>query len=697
MHRRRNAAPTRSLLLVLTGLVVLIGTAALTGVIASPAAAEPPSRAASEITDTAGVLGGRTAEVQAALDDLAKSTRLQLFVVFVKSFDGLDPVEWANQTATLSGLGTDDLLMAVAVDDSEYGISVDNDLTALTDAQLAAVAGDRIEPELRAGAWADAAIAAAQGYRDAAGGGSGSPGSSSGGFRWLTWLLGGLAIIAALLVFRTLGGRSRRAGVLVGPDGRPATGPETLPTPELNTRASQALVAVDDALKTSEQELGFAQAQFGLEATRTFSTVIAESKKSVTQAFALRQQIDDATPETEEQRRGMLLQILSLCDQVDRSLDAQTEEFDKLRDLQARAPEVLDELDRRAVEVEGRLPASRTALQALATTYTPASLASVRGNVDQAAGLLETARSGVVQGKTALATDRNAAVAFARAAEDAVGQAVTLLDAVDRAGQDLAQAGARIDASLTSLGSDLADATRLGGQDPAVAAAVATAQEAMASAQQERTGGDPLAALRRLVEAETALDAALAPAREHADQVARAQARVTEVVGRLTSQIRAVSDFIETRRGAVGAEARTRLAEAARLAQAAQAAAAADPVQALSTAQQAEQLTNQAQQLAEADVDRWQQSQGGGPGGGFGGGFGGGGRGGSGSLVLGGILLDQILRGGGGGFGGGFGGGGLGGGFGGRSGGGGGSFGGRSPGSFGGGGTRGRRGGGGRF
>ena len=686
MPRRRSTALTAGLLLLLSVLL------------AGPAAAEPPSDLAGEITDTADVLGGREAEVQAALDELADQTEYQLFVAFVETFDGVEALEWADQTAIMSGLGDEDILLAVAVEDRRYAISV-ADAIPLSDGQLRQVRTEYVEPNLGEDAWAEAAVGAAQGFQDVAGGGSGGSGgdddaSSSGGgggFGFLTWLLIGLAVLAAVLVFRSMGSKSPR-GVQRGPDGRPLAGLAALPTEELNRRAGQALVAADDALKTSEQEVGFAQAQFGLEATRAFDAAIAEGKAKMTRAFTLRQQLDDSVPETEPQRRAMVLEILALCEQVDAALDAQTEEFDHLRDLQARVPQVLEDTDRRAAEIQGRLAASRVVLDQLATRYTPAALGSVSGNVDQAASLLDAARSGVVEGRGVIDSDRGAAVALARAAEDSVAQAVTLLDAVQRADKDLAEAGSRIDVGLASLSADVADAVRLAPTDPAVAAAVAAAQQAITSAPQGRTTGDPLAAVRRLVDAETALDAALAPAREHAEQVSRAQVHLSQVLGRVGSQIRAVADFIETRRGAVGAEARTRLAEAARLAQLAESAAATDPVTALGHAQQAEQLAIQAQQLAEADVARWNQQQGGGFGGGSGGGIN------PGSLILGGIILDQIL--GGGGRGGGFGGGGFGGGIGGgRSGGGfGGGFGGgRSAGSFGGGGTRGRRGGGGRF
>ena len=154
----------------------------------------------------------------------------------------------------------------------------------------------------------------------------------------------------------------------------------------------------------------------------------------------------------------------------------------------------------------------------------------------------------------------------------------------------------------------------------------------------------------------------------------------------VAKQVSAAEDYITARRGAVGADARTRLAEAGASLVHAQQLQGIDPQQALAYAQRANQLAAQAIQFAQQDVGSFERNQGGGGGGGNVAG-----------AVLGGILINSLLGGGGGGRGrgGGFGGGGFGGGFGGggrpsggRSGGG------RSSGSFGGGGTRSRRGGG---
>ncbi|KZM78488.1 TPM domain-containing protein, partial [Cellulosimicrobium sp. I38E] len=620
-----------SLALVAAALVALVTGLALL-LPAATAHAVAPLDVAGEITDPDGVLGNQTDEVQDALDRLAQDTDLQLFVVYVASFDGMDGVDWANATANTSGLGVDDLLLAVATEDRRYGLSYDNNVS-LTDAELDRISA-AVEDELRDDDWAGAAIAAAEVARGASQG--------SGGVSWFWVLLGlGVLVLVVVLVVRAVARRRRTA-----PGGGPAEGGlAALPTDELNRRASAALVAIDDAVKTSEQELGFAQAQFGLEATQQFSAALAEGKRKVSEAFALRQQLDDDRPETEPQARDAMARIVALCDEVAESLDAQSRTFDELRDLQARAPQVLDETDQRASEVLARVEPARATLEGLARTYPPTSLASVAQNPDQAQALVANARESVARGREALAgKDRATAVALARAAQNAVGQAVTLLDAVDRAGTDLAESGPRLDRGLASITSDIADAGRLAPADPAVAPALAEAQAAATAASAARDGGDPLAALRRLTAAEAALDAALTPFRERAEQAARANALLRDTLARVDSQVRATNDFIETRRGAVGPEARTRLSEAIRLLGEARALQPTDPVAALDRAQQADAQAQSAAQRAQQDASSWQSSQGGGM-------FGGGGGGGSnvGGMVLGGILLDSILRGGGGG------------------------------------------------
>ena len=639
--------------------VLVLLAMAVFGLGGSPTYADPPLDVRGEITDNAGVLSpGDEAKVQQALDDYHNKTGFQLFVVFVRSFDGLSGPDWSDQTATKSGLGTTETLLAVAVDDRRYGTSVPNE-HPISDSDFARIETEQIEPALSNDDWAGAAIAAAEGYSAAA---------ESSGLPWGPILFGG-AIVAGggALVVRRIRRKYDNTHVVLDEHGQPVDPLSQLSTDELNKKSSAELVAIDDALKTSEQELGFAEAQFGKDATREFAEVITSGRASVKEAFGLRQQLDDATPETENHQRQMNSEIIRLCMHVSEALDEQVERFDELRDLQAKAPQVLEEVDQRAAEILDRLPGARTTLTQLATTYPAASLASVDKNPDQAETLAAAAKQQVTLGNAALASDdRATAVTHARAAEDAVGQAATLLDAVDDADGNLKAAPAKITARLSSLQLDVDDAARLAAQDAGIMAASTAAVAAITSAQQP--GHDPLAAEAALETAEATLDDLLAPVRSAAAEAEKARVALSESLGRVTSRVKAVSDFIETRRGAVGAEARTRLSEAARHLDRAQQTLTTDSAASLDALRKAEAFVDEAEKRAQADVGDWERGQrqtSGGAGGGLN------------SMVLGGILIDALGRGGSSSK---------------AS-----ASGGRSPGSFGGGETRGRRGGGGRF
>ncbi|MDT5048685.1 MAG: hypothetical protein QOG75_4578, partial [Mycobacterium sp.] len=74
------------------------------------------------------------------------------------------------------------------------------------------------------------------------------------------------------------------------------------------------------------------------------------------------------------------------------------------------------------------------------------------------------------------------------------------------------------------------------------------------------------------------------------------------------SRVRGVSDYIDTRRGTIGPEARTRLAEAVRQLQAAQDTRSVNLNEAIAHANGASMLAAQAQDMANADVVAAQRS-----------------------------------------------------------------------------------------
>lgn len=647
-------------------LVAVLAVLLLAG--AGAAQAEPPSRLADRVTDKVGVLGvAETAEVTASVGRLRAEKGIDLFVVYVASFDGADAQNWADDTARRSQLGVEDVLLAVATGDRAYAVSVADDFsvsesvvdTARTDA----------EDRLAANDWAGAAVVLANGLRT---GGDGS------GIGVGTLVVGGVAAVGggAYLLNRR---RKARAAAPTEPTPQPGPRDEftDVPTDDLAYRGSAALIEVDDAVRTSELELAAARAHFGEEAVAGFATALEEARADMLRGFGLRQQLDDDVPEDEPTKRAMLADIIRACRSADGRLDAQVAAFDRLRNLEATAPEYVAGLATRRDLTASRLPQADAGWVALRTRYAAAALEPVAGNLDHARQLLDAAAAEIDAARAELAaatgpnSGRSVAVVSGRAAEDAITQAETLIDGIPRMEAEFADAAERIASARAETEQDLAEAHAVlaSGVDPGgLAPLVARAEAALVSAAQAEQAPlpDPLAALRLVDEADEALDRGLAQAKQ--DRAHRA-AVLDQTLLTAASAVASANDFITTRRGAVGTEARTRLAEAERHLQIAR--SGGDAAVGLREAQTADSMAQQALQLAQADVSRWSGPPSSG--------FGGGGSGVDwGSLILGGILSGALSGGGGGG--GGYRGGG-----------------GRSPGSFGGSSSRGRRGGGGRF
>ncbi|MFD9411208.1 TPM domain-containing protein [Streptomyces sp. NPDC059989] len=657
-----------------------------------------------QITDRVGALGDRTGAVTAALDKLYADRKIQLFVAYVRDFSGRSAQSWADATAEKNGLGQNDVLLAVATGARQYAYSAALD-SGFTEQQLAAVARTAVEPALKQNDWAGAAIGAANGYNAVLGGqpvpvpaitpgpadpGGGASGENGAGDFVLPVVAVGAAGALGVYAYNRRKRKDARGGgrgTTTGP-GWPEGAPDRLPLPELDARAKALLVETDDSVRTSTEELGFASAQFGEEAVVPFTEAVEHAKGELTQAFRLRQQLDDAYPEDDATRRRMLDEIVARCTEANRRLDAESADFDRLRDLEKNAPQALATVEQHFRALTGRTTTAEATLTALAQRYADSASAPVASNPEQAKDRLLFATTHLGEARAAVdGGDNGRAAVHVRAAEGAVDQASTLVDAVERRAQELAEAAGKLPGALNETETDLADARGLlSGTSAEVSTAdlrgrIGRAEAVLADVRQEEAAGryDPIDALRRVEEADAALDEALAGARERESGRQRAAALLDQATLSARSAIGAATDYITTSRGAVGSQARTRLAEAQRHLERSVSLTGSDPAGALAEAQQADALARQAQQLAEQDVRGYQDPYGGGR-------SAGGGRGGA---VLGGIILGEILRGGGGGFGGGFGGGGGGGG--------GGFGGGGGPGSFGGGGTRGRMGGGGRF
>jgi uncharacterized membrane protein YgcG/predicted nucleic acid-binding Zn-ribbon protein len=608
-------------------LAVLLASGGLTMTSANAALADAPVDLSREgqITDRVGALGDRRPEVARALARLAGEHELQLFVVYVSDFSGRSAQRWASETAARNGLGTDDALLAVATGDRQYAYFVDA-RSPLTRQDLATVDATAVSPALRQNDWAGAAIGAARGYSAVLSGqpvpavevtpGEADPGQGEqvgvGTGSWLFLLLALLPV--GLVAFALIRRRSRRAA---GPRGGGETwgAPSADALADLDAQARQALVRTDDAVRTSQEELGFAAAQFGDEATQPFTEAVEAAKRELTAAFRLRQQLDDAYPEDDTTRLQMVRHILARCEQANRLLDEKAEDFDQLRGFERNAPQALAAAQAAFDTASTRVASAQATLTAMRERYASSATEPTVTDVEQAGSRLQFARNSLRQARQAVeGNDSGAAAIQVRAAEAAVAQANRLIDAVDRRAQELADAAGALPGALTETNADLAEARGLlqGAKHLPTAALQGRIARAETVASDVRTAMetgryDPIDALRRVEEADAGLDEALLGTQKSEQGTRRARALLERTVLSAQSSVGAAVDYIITNRGAVGSEARTRLAEAQRRLERAEAFpgrdAGTDPHSALAQAQQADALAQDALLLAQEDVE----------------------------------------------------------------------------------------------
>jgi uncharacterized membrane protein YgcG len=609
---RRRYSPLRSGLvagagLVLALLAVQVPQAAL--------ATDPVNLGGAYVVDRVGVVGNRAAEVQDALDELSQTEDTNLFVVYVDSFTGVaDREAWADDTAVRNDLGVNDVLLAVATEDRLYQVSVDPDFV-LTDAQLSELESTAIQPSLRQNDWAGAAINTATGLGELIRGesvsdpvitpGEAQPAAGSGS-SLLTLVLGGTVVVVGGVVgavYLRKRSKSRSGAAQVS-----ESGPSQL---DLDREVDRLLVQLDDAVTSSEQELGFAVAQFGDDATATFVQALASAKEKVRQSFALKQKLDDRTPDSHEDTRAWSLKIIELCTSAEAELDAQADAFVALRELEKNPQPALEAIATAVAATRQRLPAGTAALQAMSNSYSPGAVATVADNPAQADRLLSyaDATAAAVPGLIAEGRPSEAAVSIQRA-QAAVAQADGLVASIHTLQTSLDNASRSVSAAVAEASSDVAEARRLlespeGAARNAELAPLISAVDAAVARASAAGVTDPLAELQVLQSANAPLDAALAEVRDTAVRLARTREVLARTLVAASSTINAVKEFVVSRRGVVSVEARTRIAEAERLLAEAYSLQETDPERALTQAGQANRYAQAAEQASRSEVDAY--------------------------------------------------------------------------------------------
>lgn len=411
---------------------------------------------------------------------------------------------------------------------------------------------------------------------------------------------------------------------------------------ELGRQADAALVATDERLRSTADELMFAEIELGREATADLRTALTAVREHLGEAFHLNQLNHDEIPDTAEELRTRNARILQLCEWAGELLDDRTEALAAPIERARRAPEIIAGIRSDLVTLRDRLPGAEATVARLTGRYSAEALRKISGNPVEATQLIDFAGHGAdISEARRQSGQREQANLALETAMEAVRRATTLLDAVDAYEVEALRAASTLAAIVDDSREDIVTARDLRHVPEVVAASVAL-EKALGSLAPAGTPTDPFRELTTLREANGTLDAAVAKARQRAAHPAPPEAHVRHAIDDADRQLGVARSVISGHRGWIGADARTRLAEAERIRHDLAAVTSGaieedDREQALADARRCGQLASEALQLAQRDIDSSRPNDGGW------GQQGGGRRGGGGGDMMGGILGGLVI------------------------------------------------------
>lgn len=411
----------------------------------------------------------------------------------------------------------------------------------------------------------------------------------------------------------------------------------------LVVKAQKALVATDERIRTTRDELAFAQAELGDSATKDLRDGLDAVARHMREAFELHQLNHDDIPDTREELRTRNARIVQLCEWAEDVLDERTavlkERVEKIR----QAPRVREQTREEANRIAERLPLAEQTVERLKLRYSPEALQRIGANPAEGRQLIEFAlHSCDVAERRREAGRKDDALVALETAIEAARRAQSILDAVD----DFEIEAIRTQNTLADVVADSrADiaAARHERQTPAVVEASTKLDQALRALTPPGSQGDPFTELAHI----SSLNSALDQARERAQRNIPSVDHVRHDIDAADRAIYSARSLIEGHRELIGADARTRLAEAERLRVDAGTLVADEDTRerARDMARRSGQLASEALQVAQRDIDQARRNT---YGGGYGGGPGWGGpRGGgvSGGDMLGGLIGGAILGG----------------------------------------------------
>lgn len=608
------------------------------------------------VLDTTNTLGS-TSALQSDIDKLASDRSVNLFVVTIDKFESpSDSTSWTKKLASTNNFGSNDAVLVIATEDRQAKFMVGSTDT-LSTKQQEAIYNDYIYPKLKSSDYNGAAEAAVEGINSKLSGG-GASGVLTGGAT-----LAGVAAVAAGGAWLFGRGRRKQQPSSAGSASIPQGNSQPLtPLPQLHKDASSILIKLDDAIAHADQELQFAQLQYGDAEAQKFATALEEAKNHRSRSFQLQKQLDDDIPDTEEDQRSWLNEIINRSNEALTLLDQQEKSFSELRQLESNLPQALASAHEQNTALEQLIPQAEQVLSRVSAKYAESAVTPFADNISEAKSRQDFAQDSLAEAEKLKDSNRSQAILNLRAGEEALGQAQGLLDTVVKSESELDKAQESLQAAILLAERDIAQAQEYSkyGSTAQLSGAAAGVTAVLASIKEQANSPkpDPLALTEQLRAVREDLDKALGTVRQTQEQDAAALETLKHTLVSAQAAVSTANDYVWSRRGGIQSSARTSLREAERHLSEAQQLQFTQPSIALSHANDAIRLATQAQHAAQQDVDSYTTSRSS---------YGGGNS--MNSAMLGGILLGSLFGSshGGGMFGGGsssgnFGGGGFGGG-----------------------------------
>ncbi|WP_342318201.1 TPM domain-containing protein [Corynebacterium mayonis] len=597
--------------LILGGIGVYTAPAAMVAYAQVQAPASAPVKLVEPVTDSAGVLSaGEKQQIEDAIRKVSEEKQRTVRVAYLDSFGSVAPEVWVQRAVDASGGN----VAVVAISPAERSFAVQGgvmweqrDIDNMYDATF-----ERLTQKDYAGAGVAAVEAAG--------------GSSSGGDGDLGWAAGGVGLIAlagggmwAATRRSTKKTQAKQIASAKNLDPADTDALANLPTPTLEKLAHDALVHADESIRQGKEELELASSEFGPDRVRPFTSAMNTASATLQRAFATHQRLYDAIPETEPEKRAMLIDIISSCGSANQALAKRSKEFNEMRGVLINAEREIEKIMQRTVDIRARLAPASELLTELRSRHDENMLHLLLDNVDVARDSLNEAEKQLASAREVAskpAGQQGTLVDLLASASHAVHIADTNLSAIEHAEDNLRNAQANLPALIREIEEELREieqlkgATSIGAKvDSAALAAISAEATKALSAVGSRPETDPLSLYTELTDLDSRIDEQITLARGAAGDQRRQLQVLDQQLRVAASQIQSAEDLIQSRGRIIGSQARTLLADAHRQFNEARNRRTSDTRSAIDYARSAAETARRAAEAANDDVNRYRGQQ----------------------------------------------------------------------------------------